>query len=134
MRDSILSLQRKALAADNRRQSVHLFEVARSAWPPVQHPPGLTRVWRSQGFLVQQYELANEPIRLSINRARLADNGRWVDGITWDEIQRLKRECGYGDRYACELYPDDRDLVDVANVRHIWLLDEAPSFAWRRSQ
>jgi hypothetical protein len=108
-----------------------LQDVPRDQWP-LRTPPGLTRALRSREFLVQQCELPGEPIRLSINRSSIGDDGRWKDGITWDQIQRLKREAGFGDRFAIEIFPAEIDLVDIANVRHIWVLDEAPAFAWRR--
>jgi hypothetical protein len=33
--------------------------------------------------------------------------------------------------WAVEIYPADGDVVAVANMRHLWLLPEAPAFAWR---
>jgi len=105
-------------------------------WPTamvgLQRPP--ERVWRNRAFLVQQYVENRAPPRLSINRLRMLANGRWADGITWDEIQNLKAQAGYGDRWAVEIFPAARDVVDVANVRHVWLLDDAPEFAWRRNE
>ena len=86
--------------------------------------------WRSRGFLVQQFTAPAPAIcRLSILRTTLAGD-RWADNITWDEIQRLKAEAGFGSAWAVEIYPDDREVVCVANIRHIWLLPEAPAFAW----
>lgn len=126
--------QRRALLRENRDQPQHLTEVPREVWPnpDVALPLHLTRVWRSAGFLVQQYEEPGAPVRLSINRTEMRPDGRWADGITWDEIQALKAQAGYAERYAVELFPAAADLVDVANVRHIWLLDEPPAWAWRR--
>lgn len=124
--------QRKQLERDNLRRPETLREVPRTEWPAFD-PGNITRVWRSRRFLVQQHEKPGDPIRLSITTTTLRGDGRWEDGITWDEIQQIKREIGYGDRYFCELFPDDRDLVNVANVRHVWMLDAAPAFAWRAS-
>lgn len=87
---------------------------------------------RSRGFLVQEFAEADGVIRLSINRTELRGDGRWTDGITWDELQRLKREAGHGDRVAVEVFPPDSDVVNVANVRHLWLLRGAPAFMWKR--
>lgn len=87
------------------------------------------RVWRSRHFLVQEYAGDNPRIpgliRLSINRTKRNSAGRWVDGITWDELQRIKAEIGYGDVQALEVYPPDRDVVNDANLRHLWVLPVA---------
>lgn len=128
----VTAKQRAQLRMDNLRWPIALEEVPRAQWP-AGSPKTLVRVWRSRGFLVQQHweDDGISPSRLSICRSALRDDGRWQDGITWDDIQRLKAEAGFGHRYACELYPADQDIVNVANVRHIWLLDEPPPYAWR---
>ena len=99
---------------------------------PTQKRP--TEVWRSRDFLCQVYE-APGGIRLSFNRTQYASPGRFSDAITWDELQRLKAECGRGDRLAVEVYPPDDEVVDVANMRHLWIIDELQdaSFVWRKS-
>ena len=33
-----------------------------------------------------------------------------------------------------EIYPPDDQVIDVANMRHLWLLDEAPAYAWRKGR
>lgn len=128
--------ERRALAAQHRGLPEQLVEVPTHLWPAstvgMDRPP--ERVWRSRSFLVQQYVVTGSPTRLSINRLRMLANGRWADAITWDEIQSLKAQAGYADRWAVEIFPAARDLVDVANVRHVWLLDEPPAFAWRRNE
>lgn len=94
---------------------------------------GPIAAWRSNRFLVQLFNDSGTQ-RITINRAAIDEKtGRWLDGITWDEIQAIKRQIGFGERYAVELYPADADVVNVANMRHIWLVD-APAFAWRRGQ
>lgn len=87
---------------------------------------GLLEVWRSQQYLVQVHAHTDEIERLSINRTDLNENySRWKDGITWDTLQRLKRECGRGDYVACEIYPPEIDIVNVANIRHLWVFKSA---------
>lgn len=96
----------------------------------MRNPP--TRVWRSRGFMVQQFERLGQPVRLTIQRTTLRADGEWMDEITWDDLQRIKREIGYGDRFAVEAYPEDRDVVNIANLRHLWLMSETPAWAWRK--
>lgn len=127
--------QRRQLERDNAKLPVHLVPVPEREWPGgFQGEDRPRRVWRSRGFLVQEF-FAPPPARarLSILRTTLDPKvGRWVDGITWDELQRLKTECGYGDFDAVEVYPCNRDIVNVANLRHLWVLDEKLTFAWRK--
>lgn len=54
------------------------------------------RVLRSKRFLVQIFAEDHGAMRMSIARTELDSEGRWKDGITWDEMQTIKRECGYG--------------------------------------
>lgn len=97
-------------------------------------PPGLIEVWRSRDFLVQVYAERPGMVRASINRTTLSGpKGRWIDGISWDELQRIKREIGRGEQDAVEIYPADKDVVNVANMRHIFIMDAPLDYAWRRS-
>lgn len=90
------------------------------------------KVLRSRKFLVQVFRQPTGIIRITINRTRLKAIGRWEDGITWDEIQKIKTQIGYSHRDAVEVYPKDEDIVDVANMRHIWVLPEHQlNFIWR---
>jgi len=97
-------------------------------------PPGVpgapVKAWRSREFLVQQF-IDNGMVRLSINRCHIHPQSlQWVDGITWDDLQKLKRQAGYGDREAVEIYPPDEYVVDVANIRHLWILPDRLPFSW----
>mgnify|MGYP006915311199 CR=1 FL=1 len=58
---------------------------------------------------------------------------RWADNIPWDGMQRLKAEAGFGEAWGVEVFPADREVVNVANIRHLWLLDAQPAFAWSKS-
>lgn len=93
------------------------------------HLPGSktpVKAWRSNRYMVQMYEEGNRYfpvlIRLSICRVRLNSEGRWKDGLTWDELQAIKSEIGFGEWYGVEVFPADKDVVNVANFRHLWLL------------
>lgn len=46
------------------------------------------------------------------------------DGITWDELQRIKSDCGYGEQDAVEFYPSDEDIFNTGNVRHLFVFHE----------
>ncbi len=69
-------------------------------------------------------------VRLSINRTTIIGD-RWADNITWDELQRIKNECGYTLHDAVEVFPAEKDVVNVANMRHLWVMKDPLPFAWR---
>jgi hypothetical protein len=120
----------KKIVGDGAKQPVVLQLVPREQWPS--QPPTLLRVWRNRSFLVQEYAAPAGQVRLSVNRASLTAGGDWAAEITWDELQQLKAECGYADRWAVEVFPPAESVVNVANMRHLWLLADAPEFAWKR--
>lgn len=123
--------QRRALERENAKRPLVLERLPEREWPPV-NQPGLVEVWRSRNFLVQVFHESQGATRLSVCRTTMNQStGRWEDGISWDDLQRLKRECGRGQLDAVEVYPADRDVVNVANMRHLWVLNDPLSFAWR---
>jgi hypothetical protein len=123
---------RRQLAIANAKQPHVLARVPREQWPVgatvFERQP--IEVWRSNRFLVQVHAEAGA-VRMSVCRTELGADGRWQDKITWDDLQQIKREVGRADKWAVEIYPADADLVNVANMRHLWILPEAPSFGWR---
>ena len=122
--------QRRQLERDNRRFPVTLERVPESEWKHLMRDRQI-EVWRSRGFLVQVFRERPDLVRLTVCRTT-HDGGSWNEGITWDELQRLKRECGRGNLDAVEVFPADTDLVNVANMRHLWVFDGPLDFAWRR--
>jgi hypothetical protein len=130
--------ERRMMAGEMRKQAkawpAQLEEIPQNEWPA---RPGLKRplnVWRSRQFLAQLHEAAPlngiQVRQFTVNRVTIGSDGHWTQDITWDELQRCKRETGYGDWYALEVYPRDRDLVHVANMRHLWLLSEPLPIGW----
>ncbi|MDT8895438.1 hypothetical protein RSO41_12305 [Halomonas sp. I1] len=107
-----------------------LTEAPRYMWPSDAWQENRLNVWISRDYLVQVFAEHEDIIRLSINDV-VPESGGWSDGMTWDELMEIKRQCGYADRVAVEIYPDDDNIVNVANMRHLWLLPEPPAFMWR---
>ena len=105
-------------------------EIPKTEWPTVS-PDYLTRAWVNTDFLVQYFEEPNKPFRLSVNRTKRLPNGRWKDGITWDELMDIQRALGLSSVCAIEIFPPDEDIVNVANMRHLWIIDK-PDFMWIR--
>jgi len=106
--------------------------VPREEYPVADYAPD--KVWRSKRFLVQLYneDVPEYPglIRLSVCRSKLTKLNHWKDSISWDELQDIKRGIGFGDYYAVEVYPRDRDMVNVANMRHLWVLPLPLRIGW----
>jgi len=119
--------QRRALAKENQKYPDYLIEIPEGQWPYTL--PTLREIWRSKDFLVQIHDERGSADRMSVCRTEVSGES-WKDGITWDELQRLKSECGRRDRWAVEIYPPENDTVNVANMRHLWLLDCPPAYGW----
>lgn len=123
---------KRAFAIEQAKQPRALMPVPRDLWPVSlsggsQEP---IEVWRSCHFLVVIYFERGKHLRMSVNRCQLKASGGWADEITWDKLQEIKREIGRGEQWAVECFPADIDLVNVANIRHLWLLDEPPEYGW----
>lgn len=123
------------LSDENKRHSAIMQPYILSSEQAQRAPEGCIALWRSNRFLAQIYAKENGAQHFSINRMQIdTGTGRWLEGITWEELQRVKSEIGFGDRDAVEIYPPDQDVVNVANMRHIWLLDHPLRFAWRNDE
>lgn len=128
---SVTREMRRALKRENARQPAFLAPVPREDWP-LNQPPMLIEVWRSRDYLVQVFDEQGIE-RLSVARTQVdTTNGRWLDGIAWEDLQRLKHECGRGEFNAVEIYPADKDVVNVANMRHLWVIRAPLPFGWRK--
>ena len=129
--------QLRQLRRDNLKFPVELAPIPQPDWPVFGFSSERNRiaVLRSRQFLVQVFSEGDGALRLSVNRTEWDERrGSWREDISWDDLQRLKSEAGYADRWAVEIFPADAAVVNVANMRHIWIVPEAPSFAWNVRQ
>lgn len=121
---------RKALEAENMRFSGQFVELEIPEGATDRQDPPCVRAWRNRDFLVQQYE-EGDWIRLSVNRTVLRADGRWADGISWDMLMVIKAGVGFADRLAVEAYPRADHVINVANMRHLWInKDPAWHLGW----
>lgn len=125
--------ERRRLERDNAKWPLALQEIPRAEWEGMFRGRPPLRVFRSRHWLVQEFDAAPHAlVRLSINRT--THNGdRWDGNIAWDDLQAIKNELGYAGHDAVEIYPAAADVVNVANMRHLWVLNELSPFAWRGS-
>jgi len=117
------------LKKENKTYPDQLISVPESEWP--RREPGMIALWRSNRFLVQVYVENNGVVRLSVCRTEINNRGQWQENIAWEELQEIKNQCGYEHFDAVEVYPRQKDVVNVANMRHLWVFDEPLRFAWR---
>lgn len=120
---------RRALQKQNRARSEKMEEIAIPEETEIRNNPPI-KAWASRHFLAQLF-VDKGNLRLSICRTEIQNDGNWKDGITWDELQRVKTACGYGDDWAVEIYPPDANVINVANIRHLWILPTAPEYGWK---
>jgi len=94
--------------------------------------------FRSREFFaaiyLDRYDDRGEYMRLSVNRCKLDNDGQWVGDITWDELMEIKRATGFADAWFLECYPPEDEIVNVANMRHLFFLPKPPAFAWLKDQ
>lgn len=122
------------LRIENALRPEHLVKLPRNQWTPikVKLPDKLKEVWRSRYFLVQIFQEKNGIERLSVCISDVdSTTGRWKDGLSWEQLQDIKRQVGRNDKDAVEIFPADSDIVNVANMRHLWILPDQLPFAWR---
>lgn len=123
------------------KRPTRLTEIPRERWPLCyrEGPSAATlpmRAWESRKYLAQLFDAGAVPnppttmLRLSVSRVTLNNEGKWEEGLEWEELMQIKREIGYGDWYAVEVYPRDRDIVNVANMRHLWILAQPIGIGW----
>ena len=127
--------QSRQLERDRAKWPAAMTEIPADQWPPATrfHPRGPLKVWRSRDFLAQLFE-DGITLRLSIQRTAPRSDNQWVDDISWDDLQRVKNECGFDGHWMVELYPPVADVVNVANIRHLWVGLEPPPFGWHRAK
>ncbi len=123
----------KYLKAENKKWPTVLTAIPREEWPSMVLPPEKmpVQVWRSKGFLAQEY-IDKGFSRLSVMRTEFAPNGRMREGITWEELMRLKAQCGYSGAWAVEVFPPDEAVVNVQNMRHLFILPDPPAYGWHK--
>lgn len=95
-------------------------------WSPANPPPGrgwlslVESTFRNGVFAVLQRKVETpwgEVVHLAVRNVE-------GTGISWADKQRIKNEIAGYERTAVEVFPAARDLVDEANMYHLWILPE----------
>lgn len=124
--------QRQQIKKENKKFPTNKFIwYDRDQWPRDEDPTRF-KVGRNRDYLVQLFYEPDNIIRLSVNKTILLGNGRWDDGLTWDELQNIKFMAGFASSYAIEIYPSEDSIVNVANMRHLWILPKPLNIGWNQ--
>lgn len=94
--------------------------------------PGVLGVWHSRTHIATAWQENSDQLicRLSVNRAAIdPKTGSFLGGISWDELYLIKNQCGFMNLDAVEVYPAADKLVNVANMRHLWILKNPLPFS-----
>lgn len=124
-----------------KRQYMAEYEKERKTFPtvmePLPIPPDILQecrvlgVWRSREYMATAWAEQNPAIacRLSVNRTRIDPiTGGFLGGILWDDLFTVKNQCGFADMDAIEVYPAADKLVNVANMRHLFVMEKRLGF------
>jgi len=132
-RKKLRSLQLQ-LDMANAKYTDKIIPIPMSEWPPLYNSFSIKpiEVYRNNRFIIQVYVENGDKTRISVNRTQLGRDGKWIDDISWDDLQEIKRSIGFGDQMAVEVYPRDKDLVNVDNMRHLWLIDNNTDLGWKK--
>lgn len=127
-----MAARRREIRRQNRLFTDEFQDIPEHKWPKMPAERGVRyAVKRNRSYLVQIFV---EPPghRLTINRTEIGKDGKWVDGITWDELFWVKNKVGFSNFDAVEIFPRECDLVYVANMRHLWVILTTLPYGWRK--
>lgn len=103
-----------------------------SAWETLTFPPGtvgprgwvaeFTTAHRNNVFAVLDRTLKNGVRHLAISSLS-------EDRPTWHEAQRIKDEIAGENATAVEVYPPRAEIVDDANMYHLWIVPDPLPFS-----
>ena len=125
MKRSNLKLIKKEMERENRSRPARLMPVPKEQWPEAGKLDSMIEVWLSNRYLVQVFNEGGDILRVSVSRTFLDEFGQWEQNLSWDELMEVKRQICHSDSYAVEVLPPDADIVNVANMRHFWILPQA---------
>lgn len=115
--------QRRAAVAEARtRRSWDWFKPSLTDAARARHPAcaDVLRVLRNDIYVVQIYGVPwrhyHDPLLHLI--VRRIDGGK---SFPWRDLQRIKDELVSPDRTAVQVHPPDYEVVDQANLAHLWV-------------
>ena len=92
------------------------------AWERVENPHRFTAGWLGEVDHAQRNRVFSVLVRDVRTAVHLAVASLTGDRPTWHEMQRIKNELAGRDATAVEVYPPESQLVDEAEMFHLWVL------------
>ena len=127
-----IRLKQRFLRNENKQYGSRMEPIPATQWPSQGIKP--IGVFRSAHHLAQVFDEVDGAVRISVMRTMIDNDGHWLDGIVWDDLMAIKNQIGFAAHWAVEIFPPCDEVVNVANMRHIFVLPAAPSFAWRKEK
>jgi len=126
-----------ALERENKNWSRELKEIPPEDWPEMKWTNKPIKVFRSDRILVQVFQEDQGLIRIAANICEIVMSvnppfWKYKDGLTWNDLQKIKNEVGYANKDAVEIFPNADDEVEIFNIRHLWVCPTPVWFAWRK--
>jgi hypothetical protein len=88
-------------------------------------PKGLLKAFRNSDYLAQVYQESEGWLRISVNRTHKGfGEERFLAGISWEKLQAIKDSLGYANCMAVEIFPEKKNIINAANMRHLWVLPQ----------
>lgn len=91
-------------------------------------PQGVTKFIKNNKYSVQFYHHQTDWGFITRLVIRRHDE---KPGIPWADKQRIKNELVGSDRTVIEVFPPESELVDNANLYHLWVLPEGFSLPFK---
>jgi hypothetical protein len=109
--------------------------IPKSEYPATANPPSLAYADRANGVIVQIWDNATPgcdgtpwagTLRVAVKHTRAKNQKQvmsrgYAKPVTWDDLQAIKDHF-WPDRIAVEIFPPKDKIVDVADMRWIWVL------------
>lgn len=129
LRDAPTRLRRDLIQQERRRRRL-------GKWGPWERlrlsPPAGRRGWLSEVRVAHRnkvFAVLERPVEGAVH---LAISSLSEDRPTWWEMQRIKNEIVGEDATAVEVYPPQSEVVDGADMFHLWVLDAPLPFTLAR--
>ncbi|MDJ0631065.1 MAG: hypothetical protein QNJ44_22600 [Rhodobacter sp.] len=91
-------------------------------WERIENPMRFKRGWLGQVDHVRKNRVFSVLVRDVGSAIHLAISSLSNDRPSWPEMQRIKNELAGEGSTAVEVYPPQSELVDGADMYHIWVL------------
>jgi hypothetical protein len=121
-------LRRSLLAAEERRRQTGNW----GTWERIDMPDGAPLGgWGREVRAVAKNQVFAVLLRpLPCGNVHAAVSSLSGKRPTWHEMQRIKSEIFGKEATAVEIYPPDSQIVDEADMFHIWSVDPLPFSIW----